>query len=107
MTKLFADILLVTATKIESKSVFDAFKLSTKQKAEPYFIEDRVFFDLGEINGARVFMIQSEMGAVGINASIITVQKGIEALSPTAVIMVGIAFGIDEEHQKIGEILVA
>jgi len=35
------------------------------------------------------------------------VTKGIEALQPTAVIMVGIAFGINEDKQKIGDILIA
>ena len=33
-------------------------------------------------------------------------HKGIEALSPKAVIMVGIAFGINEQKQRIGDILV-
>ncbi|PSB57640.1 hypothetical protein [Chamaesiphon polymorphus] len=46
------------------------------------------------------------MGSGGVNASLQTVGKGIEALSPTAVIMVGIAFGVNESKQSIGDILV-
>ncbi len=51
-------------------------------------------------------MVQSEMGAGGLGASLQTAQKGIEALSPAAVIMVGIAFGMNAEQQAIGDILV-
>ncbi|HEY9405116.1 MAG TPA: AAA family ATPase, partial [Pyrinomonadaceae bacterium] len=52
-------------------------------------------------------MAQSEMGSGGLGASQQTVQKGINALSPSAVIMVGIAFGINSEKQSIGDILVS
>ena len=52
-------------------------------------------------------MVQSEMGSGGLGASQQTVQKGIAALSPAAVIMVGIAFGVNAEKQSIGDILVS
>ena len=57
--------------------------------------------------GARVFLVQSEMGSGGLGAAQQTVQRGIAALSPSAVIMVGIAFGVDEQKQSIGDILVS
>jgi nucleoside phosphorylase len=59
------------------------------------------------VNDARIFMVQSEMGSVGLGASQQTIQKGIEALSPSAVIMVGIAFGVNPEKQSIGNILIS
>ena len=102
-----ADVLLVTVTKVESKAVLDAFAEATKQKAKPFEIDGRTYFELGAINGAPVCMTQSEMGAGGLDASLLTVQKGIDSLSPAAVIMVGIAFGVDASWQKIGDILVS
>jgi len=51
--------------------------------------------------------MQSQMGAVGLGASQQAVHKGIEALSPDAVILVGIAFGVDSSKQSIGDVLVA
>lgn len=100
-----ADILLVTATKIETKAVLEAFSVSEAQAA-PRGIDGRIYFDLGTVNGAHVMLTQCEMGAGGLGASLQSVGKGILALSPAAVVMVGIAFGMSEEKQKVGDVLV-
>lgn len=99
------DVLLVTVTKVETKAVLSAF--GALEQSKPFTIDDRVYFDLGVVNGTRVGLTQSEMGASGVGASLHTVVKGIEALSPAAVIMVGIAFGLNAEHQRIGDVLVS
>jgi nucleoside phosphorylase len=101
-----ADVLIVTVTKVESRALLQSFEQTTGHKATPKAIGDRTYFNLGIVNGARVFLTQSEMGSGGLDASQLTVQKGIEVLSPTAVIMVGIAFGINDQKQAIGDILV-
>src|SRR5258708_266473 len=106
MINLYTDILLVTATKVESTAVFEVFEQATEQKAQPCPIDDRIYFDLGKVNGSNIFLVQSEMGSTGPGASLQTVQKGIMALRPVAVIMVGIAFGMNDQKQLIGEILV-
>lgn len=100
-----ADVLLVTATKVETKAVLNAFGMEGRQ-TDPRSIDGRVYFNLGTVNGTRVMMTQSEMGASGLGASQQAVDKGIVALAPSAVIMVGIAFGINEEKQRIGDVLV-
>lgn len=102
-----ADILIVTVTEVESRAVMQVFREATQKAPQPVPIGDRIYHDLGEINGARVFMALSEMGAGGPGASQQAVQKGINALRPSAVIMVGIAFGINENKQAIGDILVS
>lgn len=101
-----ADVLLITATKTESTAVFAAFSPVTGRKAKAESVDDRVYFDLGVVEGARVFLVQCEMGTGGLGASLQTVQKGLEALSPAAAIMVGIAFGVDDVKQTIGDVLV-
>lgn len=103
---LEADVLIVTVTKVESQAVIQAFEQSTGHQAIPDSINQRVYFNLGEVNGTKVFLTQSEMGSGGLDASLLTVRKGIDTLSPMAVIMVGIAFGINEEKHAIGDILV-
>jgi nucleoside phosphorylase len=102
-----ADVLIVTVTKGESLAVLSAFEKETRQKALTVPIGDRVYRDLGMLGGARIFQTRSEMGAIGIGSSLQSVQKGIAALSPSAVIMVGIAFGVSEAKQKIGDVLVS
>jgi nucleoside phosphorylase/tetratricopeptide (TPR) repeat protein len=102
-----ADVLIVTATKVESTAVTQVFQEASGERPKPASSGDRMYQDLGVVNGAKVFLAQSEVGSVGLGASLQTVQKGIAALSPAAVIMVGIAFGINADKQSIGDVLVS
>jgi nucleoside phosphorylase len=102
-----ADVLLVTATKIESLAVLNLFRAETGAHAEKRHIGNKTYYDLGRVAGNSVFLVQSEMGAVGLGAALTTVMRGIDALRPGAVIMVGIAFGVDADKQRIGDVLVA
>jgi nucleoside phosphorylase len=102
-----ADVLIVTVTKVESQAVLETFTKATGKKPASKPIGLHTYRDFGKINGAQVFMVMSEMGAGGLGASLQTVGDGIRALSPWAVIMVGIAFGVNSTTQKIGDILVA
>ncbi|NET59355.1 MAG: tetratricopeptide repeat protein [Symploca sp. SIO2E6] len=101
-----AKVLIITVTKVESSAVIETFRPVADHEVTPKRINNRIYFNLGTVNGVRVFLTQSEMGSGGLGASYSTVNQGIEALSPIAVIMVGIAFGIDEHKQAIGDILV-
>jgi nucleoside phosphorylase len=105
--KAKADILLVTVTRVESAAVRNVFQEATGRQAVPMTVDDRVYQDLGRVNNARVFMALSEMGTSGPGGASQTVTKAIEALSPSAVILVGIAFGVDAQKQRIGDILVS
>jgi nucleoside phosphorylase len=100
------NVLIVTVTKIESLSVMEVFREATGNEPKPVSREGRIYFDLNVINGMQVFLTQAEMGSGGLDASLLAVYKGIESLSSVAVIMVGIAFGINDQKQEIGEILV-
>ena len=102
-----ADVLIVTVTKVESQTVMKVFQEATGKQPRPERIGDRAYHDLGEVNGARVFMALSEMGAEGLGASQQVVQKGIAALRPSVVILVRMAFGVNKNKQAIGDILVS
>lgn len=104
---LCADVLLVTATNVEGQAVLRLFERELGHPCDRHFIGDKTYFELGVVSGARVFMVQTEMGTSGPGGATLTVHTGIEALSPSAVIMVGIAFGIDPNKQRIGEVLVS
>ena len=97
------DLLLVTVTKVETQAVLAAFGAAASGSDA---IDGRVYFDLGTINGARVRLTMSEMGAGGLGAAQQAVQKGIASLSPVAVVMIGIAFGVNDQKQRIGDVLV-
>lgn len=55
----------------------------------------------------RVYLIQSEMGSVGIGSMVNTIHLVCEKLNPEYIIMGGVAFGSNMEKQQIGEILVS
>src|SRR5205085_12502246 len=103
---LLCDVLLVTATKVEACAVRDVF-LQKTGVFEQQIIGDKTYFDLGVISGTRVFMVQSEMGAGGPGGATLVVHEGIKELSPSAVVMVGVAFGLLPQEQNIGDILVS
>ena len=81
-----ADVLIVTATKVESKAVLDAFAELTGQPARIVTENRRTYRDLGEVGGTRVFLALTEMGSGGPGASQQAVQKGIEAVVRSKVV---------------------
>ncbi len=102
-----ADVLLITVNPYETQAVLHAFEAAAGSAPTPVSIEDRVYRDLGTVNGMRIFHALSEMGSGGLGATQQTVDKAIRALSPGAVIAVGIAFGIDAKKQAIGDVLLS
>src|ERR1700674_2316838 len=97
-----ADVLLVTATKVETAAVLQLFNKSPWQH-----IGDKTYYDLGDVNGAKVFLVLTEMGTEGPGGATLAVRQAIYDLSPSAVIMVGVAFGVNENEQSIGDVLVS
>ena len=102
-----ADVLLVTATKIETQAIESEAKQITGHEKVRRFIGQKTYYDLGAIGGARTFLVRTEMGSSGLGASTLTIQESIQTLSPHSIIMVGVAFGISPKKQKIGDILVS
>src|SRR2546422_289544 len=86
-----ADLLLVTATEVETRAVLNVFPGQDSNFRQCY-IDDGTYFDLGVIGGTRTFLVQSEIGIGGPGGASLVVHEGIKALSPWAVIMIGIAF---------------
>lgn len=100
-------VLIGTATEIERNAILRASEAITKRKAERRFGPRRSYFDLGLIGGSSTFLVQSEMGSGSPGASHATLADAIDDLKPKVVILAGIAFGIDEKTQAIGQILVS
>lgn len=100
-------ILLFTVTEVEARAVLKVIDEKFGRKCKQLFIGNNTYYDLGVVGGARTFMVRSEMGAGGPSGSAATALEAIGTLSPSAVIMIGIAFGVDPEKQNIGDILVS
>lgn len=100
-------ILLITVTNVESRAVLSVFEKESGRKSKNVSIDGFVYRELGDIAGHDIFLAISEMGAGGKSGSQEAVRKAIIAIRPTTVIMVGIAFGIDDSKYSIGDILVS
>ncbi len=101
------DLVLVTVNEHETKAVHDAFLEATGAEGVPVPLEGRLYHNLGTINGTTVYHAISEMGSGGPGAMQQAVDKAIRALDPGAVIAIGIAFGVSENDQSIGDILLS
>jgi len=102
-----ADVLIVTVTEVEARALLKVFRENRQLTYQQTRINDLIYHNFGKVNGSNVFMVQSEMGAIGLGSALQTIQKGITDLSPSSVIMVGIAFGLKPDKQSIGDILVS
>ncbi len=100
-------VLLVTVTKTEAVAVLEAFEAHTSYPWARTRWDGKTYYDLGQVGGPRIWMVQSEMGAVSPGAALLTIRNAIEVVKPAAVIMVGIAFGIDRAKRQLGDILVS
>jgi nucleoside phosphorylase len=99
------DVLVVTVNERETKAIFAAFRSVVGKDPTPIPIDKRTYWRLGNVNGAEIYHALSEMGSGGVGGMQQTVDKAIRALRPAAVFAVGVAFGVDEEDQAIGDIL--
>jgi nucleoside phosphorylase len=100
-------VLLVTAAHVETQAVFAHCRRETGLPFERQFLGEGTYHDLHTIGGARIFLVQTEQGAGGPGGATLTVQEGIQLLSPSAVLLVGIAFGMRPDDQQMGNILVS
>lgn len=100
------DVLLVTAVPCE----FGALKRAANARSlswEKVKGEAAEYRLLGELGGQRVAAIQlASMGSFSATGSAFTCYGALVETRATSVIAVGIAFGVDEVSQQIGDLLV-
>jgi nucleoside phosphorylase len=97
------NLLLVTNTQHEMGAILDLSKINFDQEFERRFVGQKTYYYLGAAETANVFMVlidaDERAGAF--------IKEGLQILSPTAVVMVGLAFGAKRMRQDIGDILVS
>lgn len=101
------DVLLVTVADVERDAIVKAFREEIGHDAILSSGKRKTYYELGVLGGARVVMVQSEMGSVGPGAALSTVSDACDELHPKAVVAVGVAFGVDDNKQGIGDVLVS
>ena len=101
------DVLLVTATEVETRAVVKVFS-KRGSLVLPYSHQgESTYYDLGTIRKSRVGLVQSEIGASGPSGAQAVVADALNTLAPGFVIAVGIAFAVDPQKQQLSKVLVS
>jgi nucleoside phosphorylase len=99
------DVLMVTTTALETAAVRDVF--GAGEDPGSVFWRNNVYAPLGTFGDAAVVLMQAQaMGTIGPGAATLAVSEAIQWLHPTAVVMVGICFGVDQDGQSVGDVIV-
>ncbi|HMR50666.1 MAG TPA: NACHT domain-containing protein, partial [Arachnia sp.] len=93
-------IVLLTFNPHETRAVKEVFD----RHGEQVIRSRRVYTDLGVYGGTRVLHTVSRQG---VSEAQLVAEECIRALTPDAIIGVGIAFGVDAAKQRIGDVLVS
>ncbi|MBT1698377.1 hypothetical protein KK083_15920 [Fulvivirgaceae bacterium PWU4] len=101
------DILIVTVNEAERASIFRLL-LPIPEKNSILSINHQSYtYRIGRLGYHLVAHVQSQMGSIQPNASLLTVSTAIDVIKPKAVIMVGVAFGINPDKQFKGDVLIS
>lgn len=69
--------------------------------------EGNLTYYFGIFGCYKIAHVQCAMGSISRDSSIMTVSTALQKLKSNIVMMIGIAFGVDETKQKIGDVLIA
>jgi len=100
-------ILVVTATDLETTATHSKLKpLNGYEKIIKVFEGDLTYY-FGIMGNYNIAHVQCSMGSLARDSSIMTVRTALEKLKSKIVIMIGIAFGVNETKQHIGDVLLS
>ncbi len=100
-------ILLMTATDLETEALHKYFEPLTTYSEILKTPNDSQTYYLGKFGHYKVAHVQCGMGSISRDASILTANNAIKLIHPKFLLMLGIAFGIDDTKQKIGDVLIS
>lgn len=105
ITKMKIPVLVITVTDKETTAFMKKFTYLNGEKT--YYIANNQTYSIGYLGKYMVAHIRSNMGAGRADGALLTTYDGIDDINPTIILMVGIAFGVDSNCQKIGDVLVS
>jgi nucleoside phosphorylase len=101
-----ADVVLVTVNEVETEELRNILE-HAGHHGTIWFGPVNTYWLYGSIGNVTVAHVRCTMGSGGQSGSTLSVTDSIRDLSPTSVIAVGVAFGIDEARQPIGQLLLS
>lgn len=105
--KIDIQLLLITATEIELKQVLRLLEPFETEEENLKVVTKYETYYLGNFGAFTAAVVRSSMGSMGPSGSTLTANSAIELWKPDAVVVVGIAFGVDKTKHKPADVLVA
>lgn len=105
-SSLRCDVLLFVATSSEKEKLKEAageLELSFVKKSGGSFR----YYDLGQVGTYKVMAVRCEMGPFSFDGSAARALAAQRETRATALISVGMAFGVDRGRQKLGDVLIS
>ncbi len=99
-------VLLVVATEVERQAVLRRAAKGRDSEPRPDFTGGHPVYRLGVIGGADVVLAQTGMGVTSPVSAAYGVPELLREWSPRYVVMVGICFGLREDYQSLGDVIV-
>ncbi|MDJ0899956.1 MAG: SIR2 family protein [Xenococcus sp. MO_188.B8] len=105
----YVDLLLMTVTDIERKAVLSEMNPWPGQEAILIGSISRNTYRFGQFGRYRAAQVESTMGSDGRAGARATLQDAITELKPKAILLIGIAFGLNRRKQKqhLGDVIIA
>lgn len=107
--KFQSDVVFITVNAHEQAQLCEALESKFgRNGAAVQGTSNEIYLDFGVLNGQKVAVAKSLMGATGEGASFDTVSNVLSDLNPSVIVAVGIAWGArDANGQKIGDVLLS
>jgi nucleoside phosphorylase/predicted MPP superfamily phosphohydrolase len=101
------DVLIVLVNEIEKECILRV--AAEKTGHQPSIIPGNTltYLWLGMFGGVRIGAIQCNMGSSLPGSALTAIMESINEKNPEYIILCGVAFGMDPEKQKIGDILLS
>ncbi|NKQ39276.1 MAG: GNAT family N-acetyltransferase [Methanosarcinales archaeon] len=99
-------VLIITVTDIEKKELEHVIKKNTAIKSFEIITDTELeYMDVKNIGKSHVTIVKQPKQGGNVSQNILS--TAIDEIKPDVVIMVGIAYGLNENTQKIGDVLIS
>jgi nucleoside phosphorylase len=100
-------LLLVTVTASETTAVLQQLQPMPERDCLLRIFHKQYTYNVGVFGAYAVAHLQCAMGSMRRDAATVAIHDGIDFWNARAVIMIGIAFGRDQERQRLGDVIVS
>lgn len=105
ISKLKIPVLVITVTEKETAAFMSRFQYLNGQKN--CYIANKQTYSIGYFGKYMVAHIRSNMGIGRPDGALLTTYDGLADINPQLILMLGIAFGVNDKEQKIGDVLIS